>query len=292
MAKMGFAERLKRLLGLGVRNEEFFEDLVDGLIEGDLGSGTAMRVGDELRERCARKGISEPSSVRAELKDILAGMGKECVLEPADAGLNFFLVLGVNGVGKTSSIAKLADYFSRTRGLGDTILAAGDTFRAAAIDQLRIHGERLGLRVVGQAQGSDSGAVMYDAIEAAKASGSRLVLADTAGRLHNKVNLVKELEKIDKIIAGRVSAGLYKKLLVIDATTGQNGLRQAEVFNEAVGIDGVVLTKYDSSAKGGIAIAVAKEFGIPTAYVCNGEKYGDIARFSLSVYLDEFLGIG
>ncbi len=291
MAKLKFAQRLKELLGLGAGSDEFFDDLADGLVEGDVGAVAATEITDALRKRCREKHIDGREAIRAELKAILGTYGKAVSLAPDPAKLNVFLVLGVNGVGKTTTVAKLADYYRRTSGISNLVLAAADTFRAAAIDQLRIHGERLSLRVVGQERGSDAGAVIYDAIEAVKARGPGLVIADTAGRMHTKANLVKELEKIDKVVAGRLGeSGVYKKILVIDATTGQNGLRQVEAFHEAVGLDAVVLTKYDSTAKGGIAIAVPREFGIPVAFVGTGEGYGDIAPFVLDSFLDDFLG--
>jgi fused signal recognition particle receptor len=171
------------------------------------------------------------------------------------------------------------------------VLAAGDTFRAAAIDQLRIHGERLGLRVVAQNPGSDPGAVLYDAIESAKAQGSDLVIADTAGRMHTRQDLIRELAKVDKIVATRADGANYKRLLVLDGTTGQNGLRQAESFLEAVRIDGVILTKTDSTAKGGLAIALSKDFGLPISYLGRGEGYDDLQAFETGPFLDDFLGL-
>ncbi|MDP3176402.1 MAG: signal recognition particle-docking protein FtsY, partial [Spirochaetaceae bacterium] len=184
----------------------------------------------------------------------------------------------------------LADFYRRSGQVSGVVLAAGDTFRAAAIDQLKVHGERLGLRVVAQKQGSDPGAVLWDAVDAARAEGADLVVADTAGRMHTRADLVRELAKMDKIVGTRAAGANYKRLLVIDSTTGQNGLRQAETFSSAVPIDGIVLTKHDSTAKGGMAIALAKEFGLPTAFLGTGEGYGDIEPFSLDRFLDSFVG--
>ncbi|HUZ16832.1 MAG TPA: signal recognition particle-docking protein FtsY, partial [Spirochaetia bacterium] len=226
----------------------------------------------------------------ARLKEILRGhvRAEQVVLDPSK--LNCILVLGVNGVGKTTTIAKLVDHFRGASGVSNIVLAAADTFRAGAIDQLRLHGERLGVRVVSQAAGSDPGAVVYDSLESARARGVQLVLVDTAGRMHNKANLVKELQKIDKIIRGRIGDGIYKTLLVVDATTGQNGLRQAEIFNEALGVDSIALTKYDSAAKGGIAVAIAKELQIPVSFIGFGEKSSDLEVFDPDRYLDALLG--
>jgi fused signal recognition particle receptor len=290
MAKVGFGQRLKRIFGLSRWDEDFFDDLIDSLIEGDLGAKHAYQVAEELKDACKKKKLESPDSVRAELKEIIGRDAKGIDLGPAPDALSFFLVLGVNGVGKTTSIAKLGNRFAKEFGREKVILAAADTFRAAAIDQLEIHGERLGLRVVRHQSSSDPGAVIFDAIDAAKAGKARIVLADTAGRLHNKTHLVKELEKIDKIVSSKIDKSHYRKILVLDATTGQNGLRQAEVFKEAVGLDAVVITKYDSTARGGLALAIYRELGIPTAFVCEGEGYDDIRPFDPRTYVDDFIG--
>ena len=201
---------------------------------------------------------------------------------------NIYLLLGVNGVGKTTTAAKLAQYYAKDT---NVVMAAADTFRAAAIEQLKFHGEKLGIRVVAHQHNSDPGAVVFDATDAVTAKGGGLVIADTAGRLHNKENLVHELQKIDRIAEQKASEGCYKKLLVVDATTGQNALRQVEVFDEAIGIDAVIMTKYDSTAKGGIAVSVGKDYGIPVAFVCFGETYNDISLFDSESYLNDFLGL-
>jgi fused signal recognition particle receptor len=289
---MSFADRIKNLFRLGTTDDKLFEDLADLLVEGDLGPSLAYSVAEELKSACRSKRIGDPASVKLELKSILSGLGRESHIAPRPGVLSVFLVLGVNGVGKTTTCAKLADYYRRQALASGVVLAAGDTFRAAAIDQLKIHGERLGLRVVAQKPGSDPGAVIWDAIDAARADGAGLVLADTAGRMHTRTDLVKELGKIDKIVAARAEGADYRRLLVIDSTTGQNGLKQAETFAQAVKIDGLVLTKHDSSAKGGMALRLAKELGLPTAFIGTGEGYQDIAPFSLPSFLDDFLGIG
>jgi fused signal recognition particle receptor len=289
---MSFADRIRNLFRLGTADEALFEELADLLVEGDLGAALAFSVSDELKASCKEKRLSDPDAVKLELKIILSRCGMEARISPRQGGLSVFLILGVNGVGKTTTCAKLADYYRREGEAAGVILAAGDTYRAAAIDQLKIHGERLGIRVVAQKPGSDPGAVIWDAIDAAKAEGAGLVLADTAGRMHTRSDLVKELGKIDKIIAARAEGADYRRLLAIDSTTGQNGLKQAETFSHAVKIDGLVLTKYDSSAKGGMAIRLAKELGLPTAFIGTGEGYADIAPFNLNFFLDEFLGIG
>jgi fused signal recognition particle receptor len=289
---MSFADRLKALFRVGKSDDALFDELADLLVEGDLGPSLAFEVCDELKTTCRGKGISESAAIKLELKSILARFGQEVRIVPSPGTLSIFLILGVNGVGKTTSCAKLAEYYRREGLASGIILAAGDTFRAAAIDQLKIHGERLGLRVVAQRPGSDPGAVLWDAVDAAKAENASLVIADTAGRMHTRADLLRELAKMDKIVAARASGADFRRLLVLDSTTGQNGLRQAETFSQAVKIDGIMLSKHDSSAKGGMAIRLAKELGLPTAFVGTGEGYGDIAPFDLDSFLDEFLGIG
>jgi fused signal recognition particle receptor len=288
---MSFGDRIKSIFRLGTIDERLFEELADILVEGDLGAALAFSVADELKAACRGKRLADAAAIKLELKSILGRYGSEARIVPRAGTLSVFLMLGVNGVGKTTTCAKLADYYRREGLASGVILAAGDTFRAAAIDQLKIHGERLGLRVVAQKTGSDPGAVLWDAVDAAKADGAGLVLADTAGRMHTRSDLVKELGKIDKVIAARAEGADYRRLLVIDSTTGQNGLKQAEVFSQAVKVDGIVLTKHDSTAKGGMAIRLAKELGLPTAFVGTGEGYADIAPFVLDSFLDEFLGI-
>ena len=267
-----------------------FDELSDVLIEGDLGAKNVFELIDTLEKKCRTTRITDEQTVLKELKTMLLEYVHPVELTPVADSVNIYMLLGVNGVGKTTTAAKLASYYQRT-GESHVILAAADTFRAAAIEQLQMHGDRLGIRVVAHQHGADPSAVVFDAAEAAASKGGGLVLADTAGRLHNKENLVRELQKIDRIAASKSSADCYKKLLVIDSTTGQNALRQAEVFHEAIGVDAVVLTKYDSTAKGGIAVAIGRELGIPTAFICFGESYTDIRPFEPEQYIDEFLGL-
>lgn len=290
MSRISFAEKIKKLFKVNKDSEFFFDELTDQLIEGDVGAKTAFEVAEKLENNCKKNHISENSEILQELKSILLGYIKEISLEPDSNGLNIWMILGVNGVGKTTSVAKMGLYY-KNEGISNIVLASADTFRAAAIEQLNYHGEKIGLRVVSHQNGSDPAAVVFDAAQACSSKGNGLVLADTAGRLHNKENLVHELQKIDRICKEKASDGCYKKILVIDSTTGQNALRQAEVFNEAIGIDAIVLTKYDSSARGGIAISVGKELNIPIAFVCNGEKYENIQRFDSEKYIDDFIGI-
>ena len=281
----GFGARLRELFGRPARDEQFFAELGDILLEADLGPAATDRLLEELRKQVGS--ARDRDSFLAALKGLLAASLRFEALELVPGSPNLFLVLGVNGVGKTTTIAKLAAWYRR-RG-SQVLLAAGDTFRAAAIDQLALWGERLEVPVVRQAPGADPGAVIFDAIASAKARGADLVLADTAGRLHNKTQLMKELGKIDKIIRARLEpAGpaAYRKVLVIDATTGQNAVRQAEAFQQAVGVDSVILAKYDSTAKGGAVVSLCRDLGLPISFVGTGEKLEDLELFDAERFLD------
>ena len=285
-----FGEKIKSLFGGRKIDEAFFEELEDTLIEGDLGARLTDEIVTELRETARKEGLTEASDLQTRMKDILSGYIRGYDEMPEKGKLTVYMILGVNGVGKTTTIAKMSKYFT-SEGLS-VLLAAGDTFRAAAVDQLDIHAERLGMRIVKQKMGSDPGAVIFDAITSAQAHGDDLILADTAGRMHNKENLMKELQKMDKVIRAKgVEESRYKKFLVIDATTGQNGVSQANLFNEAVHLDGIILTKYDSAAKGGALIQIGRTLGLPVVFVCVGEGYDDIRRFDKDDFLDSLLGL-
>jgi fused signal recognition particle receptor len=283
----GLAGRLRELFRLPVRDEEFFDSLSDILIEADIGPAAAEDILWKLKEKVRREGQRDRDGFLAALKGLLADYLRAEPLAPAPGLLSLFLVLGVNGVGKTTTIAKLADAYRR--GGRKVLLAAGDTFRAAAIEQLALWGERLGLPVIRQEQGADPGAVIFDAISSAQSRGADLVLADTAGRMHNKAHLMKELAKIDKIIRSRIEPSGYRKVLVIDATTGQNAMRQAEVFQEAVGVDSVILAKYDSTAKGGMVVSICRDLHMPISFIGTGEKLGDLEAFEKARFLESML---
>lgn len=285
-----FKEKLKSLFSSNKIDEAFFEELEDTLIEGDLGARLTEEVTEELRKEAKAERVKTIGELQHLMKKLLEPyvITGETALAPG--GLNVFLILGVNGVGKTTSIAKLASWY-REKG-NKVLLAAADTFRAAAVDQLDIHARRLNMRIVKQSTGSDPGAVVYDALTSALAQGDDLILADTAGRMHNKENLMKELQKIDKIISSRgIDKQRYKKLLVIDATTGQNGLSQAMLFNSAVKLDGIILTKYDSAAKGGALVQIGQQLGLPILFVGTGETYKDIHPFDKDEFLDALVGL-
>jgi fused signal recognition particle receptor len=287
---MKFAERIKLLFRRNQLSDEVFEDLTDLLIEGDIGASLAFELVDALRVSCRKEGAATPEEARGKLKELLRPHIVTAKFDLAPSRLNVILMLGVNGVGKTTTCAKLAAWVQKTRPGRPVIMAAGDTFRAAAIEQLKIHGERLGVRVVAQQHGADPGAVLWDAIDAARAEDAQLVIADSAGRMHTRADLLKELEKIDRVVMQKAADVVYHKLLVLDATTGQNAMRQVEIFHGAVKVDGVVMTKYDSTSKGGMVIAVGRQFGLPTLFLGTGEKYENFVPFDIDTYLDDFVG--
>ena len=284
-----FSAKIKKLFSSRKIDEAFFEELEDTLIEGDLGAKLTDEIIETLRKEAKAKGLSEAAELQALMKEILS-----YYISPYDVslkpGLNVFMILGVNGVGKTTTIAKMSKWYTKKG--KKVLLAAADTFRAAAVDQLDIHAGRLGMRIVKQNMGSDPGAVVFDAVTSAIAQGDDLVLCDTAGRMHNKENLMRELQKMDKIVKTRgVKEENYSKFLVIDATTGQNGLSQAMLFNQAVKLDGVILTKYDSAAKGGALVQIGKTLGLPVVFVGTGEGYDDIHPFDKEEYLNALIGL-
>jgi len=295
---MNFAGKIKSFFAKAPAvSLEFFDELSDLLVEGDLGAQEAYAAVERLRERCKKENISSPEQARdclaVSLEEILRSVNPPASLLLDNSGPAVILLLGVNGVGKTTTAAKLAALY-QSSGL-KPVLAAADTFRAAAIDQLKIHGERLDLRVVAHQQGGDPAAVVYDAIEAAGKDG--MVIADTAGRMHTKSALVDELRKIDRVVESKTigKAGgdgvRYIKYLVLDATTGRNAFAQAEIFHEAVSPEAAILSKYDSTAKGGVVFSLASGLRLPVAYICAGEKYGDIQAFDPHNFAREFAGI-
>jgi fused signal recognition particle receptor len=288
MAKLTFSQKIKNFfLAHNDIDDDFFDGLCDALIEGDVGAALSWELVEEVKKN-SRHSASRDQILGA-LKAQLLKYARPVDFELAGDKTHIFLVLGVNGVGKTTTIAKLAHCLKNT--LSTLVIAASDTYRAAAIDQLKIHGERLGVRVIAHQDGADPAAVIFDAAEAVQSKGGGLVLADTAGRLHTKENLVRELQKIERVAETKASAGCLKKILVIDATTGQNAVRQSEVFHQAVNLDALVITKCDSSAKGGALFAIGKELDIPVFRMCFGESYENIAPFDPGEYAAGFLGL-
>lgn len=259
-------------------SDSFLEELEDALIMADVGAELSAEITDKLRKTIKEKKIKNGGEIREELisivSEIMAAGEGELKL---DSKPSVILVIGVNGVGKTTTIGKLAGNFTREG--KKVILAAGDTFRAAAADQLQIWAERAGCQVIRHNEGADPAAVVFDAINAAKARNADILICDTAGRLHNKVNLMNELSKINRIIHRELPETIPEVLLVVDATTGQNALNQAIEFKKAADITGVVLTKLDGTAKGGIAVAICRHLGVPVKRICVGEKIEDMLPF-------------
>ena len=290
---MKFAERIRAFFtGAPAVSDAFFDELSDLLVEGDLGAKEAFAAADSLRGICKKEKIATPEEARTRLAVLLEEMLEAVPAPPLASGIPeggqaVILLLGVNGVGKTTTAAKIAAGLQQQG--RKTVLAAADTFRAAAIEQLKIHGQRLGLRVVAHKHGGDPAAVVYDAIEAAGADG--IVIADTAGRMHTKSALVEELRKIDRIVETKAASAQYIKYLALDATTGRNAMTQAEIFCGAVAPQAAIITKYDSTAKGGVVFSLASELRLPIAYICTGEKYGDIQAFDPHSFAQEFAGV-
>lgn len=297
---MGFFDRLKeglkktkdavfapldRLFGSFTRvDEDLLEELEELLIESDIGVETVMNILDELRERLREERVDDPAKAKELLFEILKSMlgsGDALDLSSSPAVV---LVIGVNGVGKTTSVAKIANLLKNDG--KKVVFAAADTFRAAAIDQLQIWADRVGVDLIKQSEGSDPAAVVFDAASAAKKRGADVLIVDTAGRLHNKKNLMDELAKIDRVLSRELPGSSRETLLVLDATTGSNAVNQAKEFKKAADITGLVLTKMDGTAKGGIAFSIKGELGIPIKFIGVGEQMDDLQLFDS----DEFVG--
>lgn len=282
--KEGFMSKVELLMNSFTKiDEDFFEELEETLILSDIGAETSMEICDRLRAAVKRTGATDPADVKQLLREIIAEMltgGNELKLETKPSVI---MVIGVNGAGKTTTIGKLA---ANLKAQGKKVLvAAADTFRAAAIDQLNVWTDRAGVDIIKHTEGSDPAAVVFDALTAAKARGVDVVLCDTAGRLHNKKNLMEELKKIARVIDRELPGASVETLLVLDATTGQNAVNQAKLFSESAEITGIVLTKLDGTAKGGIIIPIKNELGIPVKLVGVGEKIDDLQPFVPADYV-------
>lgn len=278
------AEQVNSVFSVFVKvDEELFENLEEALIMADLGMETSVALIDELRDRVKKKHITDGNQVKKELQaviaDALCELDSEMKLETRPSVI---LVIGVNGVGKTTSIGKMASFY-KSQGK-NVLLAAADTFRAAAIDQLDIWAQRSGCDIIKHQEGSDPASVVFDACAAAKARGADILICDTAGRLHNKKNLMAELEKINRVISRELPGASRENLLVLDATTGQNAVSQAKLFSEVSDITGIVLTKLDGTAKGGIVISIAKEQSIPVKFIGVGEAVDDLQLFDPAAF--------
>ncbi|MBQ4613153.1 MAG: signal recognition particle-docking protein FtsY [Clostridia bacterium] len=258
-------------------DEELFEELEEILVLGDVGTATASRICEELRATVKQRGVTDPTAIRDLLKETVAGMlegGQELAMNTKPSAI---LVIGVNGVGKTTTIGKMAARFKADG--KKVILGAADTFRAAAIEQLEIWAQRAAVDIVKHAQGADPAAVVFDTVAAAKARGADVVICDTAGRLHNKKNLMDELAKIGRVIDRELPEADKEILLVVDATTGQNAVNQAREFKQAAGITGIVLTKLDGTARGGVVLAIREDLQVPVKFIGVGEGVDDLQPF-------------
>lgn len=281
--RTGFWGNIMNTLTGSKIDDDLYDELEEQLILADVGGEVAIKLVDKLRDRVNEKGLKTGEQASDELRDLIADeMRPEAEMDLSGTPA-VILVIGVNGVGKTTSIGKIAH---RLKGEGKRVLlCAADTFRAAAADQLEIWANRAECEIVRSVEGADPGAVLFDSLAAAKARGVDVVLCDTAGRLHNKVNLMNELSKLRKIIDRETPDAAKETLLVLDATTGQNGLQQAKVFRETAGLTGIILTKLDGTAKGGICVAIAQELGVPVKYVGLGEGIDDLQPFNAEEYV-------
>ena len=284
--KDAISKKLSMIFGNGELTDEFFEDLEAILIGSDMGVQTTEEIIDEVRQKCKREHIK----TQEEFSNIL----RESILNILSQGEEFeneypmaLLIIGVNGVGKTTSIGKMANYYKSQK--KEVMLVAGDTFRAAATDQLTEWANRSKVKIVKQGEGADSASVVFDGLTSAKAKSMDVVLIDTAGRLHVKENLMEELKKIDRVVDKTWPEVNYKKLIVLDATTGQNALSQVKYFNEAVGIDGIILTKLDGTAKGGIVIPIVNELHVPVVFVGVGEGIDDLQPFNAKEFVEAII---
>lgn len=278
--------KLNKLFTGGVMSDDFYDELEYILLSSDVGAATTERILDELRDAVDEKLIRDRSKAKDELKRLMV----EILTEPEVPEYEYPLVImvsGVNGVGKTTAMGKLAKKFKKEG--HDVLLVAADTFRAAAADQLTVWAERAGVRIVKQAEGADPASVVFDALTSAKAKKNDVILIDTAGRLHNKKNLMDELGKTSRIVTREMPDALYLNYIVLDATTGQNALSQVDVFNEVVDIDGIILTKLDGTAKGGVVFAITNELEVPVVYVGVGEGIDDLELFDPESFVDEIL---
>ncbi|HWI53411.1 MAG TPA: signal recognition particle-docking protein FtsY [Symbiobacteriaceae bacterium] len=272
-------------------DDELFEELEEALIQGDVGVETSTKLVESLRSESKKRGLKNGEELLPVMKELVADMLGDQVapLNMASAGPTVILVVGVNGVGKTTTIGKLAHHLMEDRQL-KVMLAAADTFRAAAIDQLKVWGERAHVPVIAQDEGSDPAAVAFDGVRAAKEQGYDVLLIDTAGRLHNKVNLMEELRKIKRVIQKELPEAPHETLLVLDATTGQNAVQQTKLFKEVAGVTAIALTKLDGTAKGGVVVAVKEQEGVPVKFIGVGERLDDLQPFDPAAFVDALFG--
>jgi len=284
--RKGITEKIDQVLvSFGKVDEELFDELEEVLVTADLGIDTSVRIIEDTRKKVKERKITDPAQIKSLIKesliDILGEETQKLDIEPSPAVI---MVIGVNGVGKTTSIGKIANMLKKEG--KKVILAAGDTFRAAAIDQLEVWAKRAGVEIIKQSEGSDPAAVIYDAIQAAKSRKADVLICDTAGRLHTKKNLMEELRKVFRIVDRELPGAKRETLLVLDATTGQNAVSQARTFSEVTDISGIVLTKLDGTAKGGIVISIKSELGLPVKLIGVGEQMDDLQPFNAKDFVE------
>lgn len=285
--KEAISYKLNKLFTGGVLTDEFYDELEETLLTSDMGAETTDIVMERLRDEIDANRVRDTAKVHDLLKKILIELLEENEMPEYDYPL-VIMLSGVNGVGKTTAIGKLAKKF-KSQGKSVTI-AAADTFRAAAADQLSVWADRAGVRIIKHAEGADPAAVVYDAAQSVKSKKGDVLLIDTAGRLHNKKNLMEELKKIDRVVSRELPDATVLNFIVLDATTGQNAISQVDIFNEAIDIDGIILTKLDGTAKGGVVLAIAGELGVPVVYVGVGEGIDDLEDFDAEDFVNGIMG--
>ncbi|NLZ25643.1 MAG: signal recognition particle-docking protein FtsY [Clostridiales bacterium] len=283
--KEAISKKLYKVFNMKALDDDFFMELEEALLSADIGVAATQNLIEQLQDEIYERKLTKPEEAREALKELLR-YSVDFELDDYSYPL-VILLAGVNGVGKTTAIGKLANKFKKEG--KSVVVAAADTFRAAASDQLEVWGERAGVRVIHHGEGSDPAAVVFDAIASAKAKNTDVILIDTAGRLHNKKNLMEELKKICRVVGREMPNADFRKYLVLDATTGQNAVAQAKVFSEDIDLDGIILTKLDGTAKGGVVIAIAEELSLPVLYVGVGEKIDDLITFDPEAFVNGIL---
>jgi len=284
--KAAIDNKIVAIFSGGELDDEFYEELEMVLLSSDVGAATTDIIIEKLRARASKQKLRNEDDVKQALRDIMAEILSESE-PPVDEYPLVIMVVGVNGVGKTTTIGKLAKYYTN---LGKSVLlVAADTFRAAASDQLSGWATRAGVRIVKHAEGADPASVVYDGLQSARAKGNDVVIIDTAGRLHNKVNLMEELKKVNRVAEKELNGASYQKLIVLDATTGQNAISQVEYFDDAIGLTGLVLTKLDGTAKGGVVLAVVSENSIPIKFIGTGEGLDDLELFNAKEFAEAII---
>lgn len=285
--KEAISYKLNKLFTGGVLNDEFYDELESILLSSDIGAQATDTIMEELKIAVDKNHIRKTEDVKTELRRIMVELLEENPLPDYEYPL-VILVAGVNGVGKTTAIGKMAKRFKKMK--KSVTIVAADTFRAAASDQLTVWAQRADVRIVKHTEGADPGAVVYDAVQSAKSKNTDVLLVDTAGRLHNKKNLMDELKKISKIVGREMPQAMQLNYIVLDATTGQNAISQVEIFNEAIDIDGIILTKLDGTAKGGVVLAISSQLEVPVVYVGVGEGIDDLEEFDAKNFVDAIVG--